>query len=330
MSLLKSVPLTFFCSWLCLAAEPPGIPFESVKGLVYIQASVNGSASLPFVLDTGASISIVSPETAKLLSLHPAGAIAAAGPGRGGDQSMKLAAGISFRVGETELKNQATAILSLDYIERQAGHRTAGILSVGAFAGRIVQVDYAARVVRFIDPAAFSPSPEDREVPLVIGGNVPFVQVEIGLPHQISLTGTFILDSGFSGATILFSKPFLARHPELLQVAGLHNLPNIEAVGGKMEMQAAPIPFLRLGPFAIENPVAMFSLNGAGVLDNPQIDGILGCKTLIRFRVTYDYPHSRMFLAPDSGPSAPAEKENHLIVGRPADSAGRIEKLPEF
>jgi hypothetical protein len=300
MSLLKWTGLALCLnSSICLAAETAEVPFELVNGLVYVQTTVNGSTPLPFVLDTGASYTVLSPETAKGLGIVATGSIKTDGPGRGDEVAMKIATGVGIRLGGEELADQQVAVLPVDYISRQANHATAGILSVNTFAGRVVQVDYAAKVIRIYDPATFSPSPDDIPIPLTISDNVPFVQAEVGLPNNRSLKGSFVLDSGLVGA-IVFSKPLLSRHPELRRINGLIDLPPVEAVGGTMHLQAAPIPFLRLGTFTINSPVAVFSIDGAGVLDNQQIDGIIGADILMPFCVTYDYAHHQMFLAPAS------------------------------
>jgi hypothetical protein len=274
-------------------------PLKSVGGLVYIEARINGSNPVPVVLDTGASVSVVSPSLARRLRLGTASSIQAAGPGRGGDETMPLAADVTIDIGPIQVTGQTIAILPLDYIAIQAGHATDGIISVGAFAPQVVEVDYRAKRVRFIEAPGFSPSPESVEVPVVIGGNVPLVRAEIGLPGGGIAAGTFVLDSGTAHTAILFSKPFIGRHPELLQTSKLIDLPRVEAVGGKMEVQAGRIAFLRIGSFTFKDPIAKFARNGAGVLDNPRIDGTIGTGILERFCVAYDYSHSRIFLTPE-------------------------------
>ncbi len=301
---LKQILLALFSfSVGCTASEPSAIPFELVGGLVYVQVSVNGTAPAPFVLDTGATYSVLPPETAAEQALVTKETLPAAGPGRGGDATMKIAGGVSLRVGNLELKNQQVAVLSVDYITQQSGHPTSGILSVHAFEGLVVQVDYPAGLLRLFNANDFVPAPEDTEIPLTLKDNVPFVQAEVGIPNHDDLPGTFILDSGLVGE-ILFGNSFQERHPELKTLENRVDLPPVEAVGGTMHLQAAPLPHLRLGSINVANPVAVFSMNGAGVLDDPSIDGIIGCAVLMRYRVSYDYPHGRLFLAPAPTPGA--------------------------
>jgi len=112
-----------------------------------------------------------------------------------------------------------------------------------------------------------------------------------------AVSGKFIVDSGFTG-TLLLSKPFLNRHPQFLKGGNRFDVPAVEAVGGKMEMKAGPIEFLRIGGFTLKHPIVAFTLNGAGVLDTPEIDGVIGTDVLQRFRVAYDYFRDRIYLSP--------------------------------
>ena len=238
----------------------------------------------------------------------------------GNDTTMQVATGVTISTGPIELDNQNIVLLPVDYIARQAGYPTEGILSVGAFMHQVVQVDYTAKQVRFIDTAEFAPLSGAVEVPITIRGNVPFVKAEIDLPDGRGIKGTFLLDSGFVG-TILFSRPFIARHPELLHNGRHIHVPSVEAVGGKMNIQAGRIASLRLGPFKFKQLVAIFSIDGAGILDNPQIDGIVGADMLKRFCVAYDYSHHRIFLT--SGPSLndpiPVDSSGLRLVVTPPD-----------
>ncbi|MGA2131792.1 MAG: aspartyl protease family protein [Bryobacteraceae bacterium] len=285
----------------CALAGPAeySIACEPVGGLVYIEVRINGSDPTPFVLDTGASVSIISPSAAQRLKLVTGDSIQAAGPGRGGSETMPIASGVSVGIGPIELKNQSMAVLSVDYIATQAGHATDGILSVGAFAPQVVEVDYGAKRIRFLDASTFTPVAGSVEVPVTLNGNVPYVRAEIGLPGGGTAGGRFVLDSGLARGAVLFSKPFIERYPELLQTGERIDLPLVEAVGGKMEMKAGRIAFLRMAPFTFAEPIAVFTLDGTGVLDDPHIDGIIGTAILERFRVAYDYAHSRIFLTPE-------------------------------
>ena len=58
---------------------------------------------------------------------------------------------------------------------------------------------------------------------------------------------------------------------------------------------------LRLGPYMLRQPVVSFSANEhLGLLASPDIGALIGGAILERFVVTFDLPHRRIFIEPNS------------------------------
>ena len=79
---MQLVGALFLWSQLCIAAERT-MPFVLTSSLAYVNEKINGSSPFPVVLDTGASVSVVSPLAAQGLKLGIASPLHAAGPGHG-------------------------------------------------------------------------------------------------------------------------------------------------------------------------------------------------------------------------------------------------------
>ena len=309
-----------------------------ILGLTYVRGTINGSRPLDVVLDSGAGGSIVTPQLAEELHLKTGETRAAAGPGKGGDNLLHMIPNATLKLGGTTLIEQTIAALPIDYIAQQGGVPTEGIFGGNVFTRLVVDEDYAAHTVRLLDPATFTPPAGFVSVPVDVGGNVAFTQLDFQAPDGSKLSGIFVIDSGTVG-DLVFSEPFVKAHASLL--SGKHvDVPSVTAVGGKMQLQAGRIPALILGSFVLKEPVAIFPSNAAGVLANAQIAGILGNGVLKRFHVIFDWPHQRMLLAPGpdvnarfpancSGLSlrvAPPDYHrllmNDVIAGSPAAQAG--------
>ena len=71
---------------------PVTIPIAVPDNLVYMQGRVNDSRSLSVVLDTGSSVSIVTPAIAQQIGLHASGSAEAAGMGHGSSQTLQFEA----------------------------------------------------------------------------------------------------------------------------------------------------------------------------------------------------------------------------------------------
>jgi len=321
-----------------LPSSSATIDAHIVLGLTYVRGSINGSRPLDIVLDSGASVSVVSPGLAEELHLKAGETAAAAGPGKGGDSQLHMVHGATLVLGGTTIADQTIAVLPIDYIAQQSGVPTEGIFGGNFFTTLVVDEDYAAHTVRLLDSATFTPSADFVSVPVNLGGNVAFTQLAFRAPDGSELSGVFVIDSGLAG-DLIFAEPFVKAHPALLSGKRV-DVPSVSAVGGKLQVQMGRIPTLTLGSFVLKEPVAVFPSNAAGVLANAQIAGILGNGVLKRFHVIFDWPHQRMLLAPgpDVNMRSPANCSglslrvvppdyhrllvNGVIAGSPAARAG--------
>ncbi len=267
-----------------------------VLGLTYVCGSINGTRPLDMVLDSGASLSIVTPQLAEELHLKTGETVATAGPGKGGDNMLHMVRGATLTVGGTAIADQTIAALPINYIAQQAGVPTEGIFGGNLFTPFVVDEDYAAHTVRLLDPTTFTPPAGFVSIPVTLSSNVAFTQLEFQAPDGSKLSGIFVIDSGTVG-DLIFAEPFVRAHPALLCGKRV-DLPSVTAVGGKMQLQVGRISALTLGSFVLKEPVAIFPSNAAGVLANAQIAGILGSGVLKRFHVIFDWPHRRMLLVP--------------------------------
>jgi len=98
------------------------IPIELNGNLILIQARVNGSVTLNFILDTGSEISIISNGRAQSLGLKRAKNPISA---TGAPEETELS-GVSFELPGLQIKNAVTLALPLDSFEPRLGKRIDG------------------------------------------------------------------------------------------------------------------------------------------------------------------------------------------------------------
>ena len=131
------------------AAENGSFPFDYTDGLIWVKVSVAGS-TLNFVLDSGASSSILSLQTARRLAIE-----------LGSPVQVQAVEGIttgyrvkSFEgtVGEIPLNKD---ILAMDLqVPSKACHRSIdGLIGQDFFRGRVVRIDFKARRVCLLESA---------------------------------------------------------------------------------------------------------------------------------------------------------------------------------
>lgn len=107
-----------------------------------------------------------------------------------------------------------------------------------------------------------------------------------------------------------------------------------DALGGRENLQDVRTVYLSgtiemggmKGTYVLREPIASFSLDERkGLLASTDIDAIIGGRILKRFTVTFDYPHQRMFLEPNSHFSEPCRASEKW-----PDTAGERRGLPPF
>jgi len=294
----------FLFSAAIAVAQDHAARFEQVDGLIYLDVSVNGSAPLPFLLDTGATGTVVSAATARIAGLQSSGeSIPIGGPGSGpgsGEASIEgqgkssegeIVRGVSLRAGGFELPPQEVVVASFGAVTAGAGHRTAGILSVARLPA--VEIDYSANLIRFKDPGN---EPPESGIPLRFERRFPLIHAEIGLPQGGTAGGTFLIDTGAKLAGLILTRSFLNRHPEILQCGEHPPIPSIAVFGGVMELEGGRVASLQVGNYSLPQPFTLFARSPSKLFEETGIDGVIGTQILSRFRIGLDLAHGRLFL----------------------------------
>src|SRR5262245_34784302 len=132
------------------------VPFEFVRNEIIVQVTVNGKGPFNMMLDTGTDPSAVDLTTARELGLKLS---SAGGPVSGGGTDKNLAYATKLplvEAGGLTVKNVLALAIDLSKVGERLGKPLHGVLGHSLLNGRIVQIDYANRVVRFYSQSPFS------------------------------------------------------------------------------------------------------------------------------------------------------------------------------
>ena len=282
------------------------IPFQLTDGLIYMQATLNGSSPLSVILDTGSSYTVIDESLSKMLGLDFRGEGTAYGPGQGSTQEFAFAGHATLMFAGAELADQTVATLPLEWFSRELGRRVDGFLGSNIFQNYVVEIDYANQLVRFHDPASYSYSGSGEHFPLeFVWDNIPSVRAEVLTLDGTAIQGVFLVDSGATTA-IWLTRAFSDTHPEFLSAQETIEVPNVVAVGGEFSARLGRVPAVRLGKFLVSMPLVQFSQNTSGIFATPGLAGTIGAETLRRFTVIFDYRHREMILEPNKDFSEPS------------------------
>jgi hypothetical protein len=313
------------CSILCLAlavapalaSVPPEtavaprpvvtIPFELINRHIYIPVRVNGSRPLSFVLDTGASVGMIDLDLAKELGLRLEGEVGIGGAGairRTGafvrDASWTLAGLDGF--------SQPVKIAApLAQLAPFSGRDFDGILGGDFIQEFVVEVDYAARELRFHDRKGFVYRGPGTGIPIVRQHGHPILEAEVTPVGGAPIEGKFVVDIGASSPLSLHS-PFVKEHA--LRNARVPTIRTMGAggAGGAVSGRTGRVAALKIGPYTLKSPLAIFTQDEKGAFASPRIQGNIGQPLISRFRIFLDYERDRIIFEPTPGFEAPFDR----------------------
>ena len=279
------------------------IPFELSNNLILVQARVNDSVPLWFILDTGASSTVIDSQLAKELRLKAHGRVVETG-GAGTATALTFK-GNSLKLPNVEAGNLTILGLPIDFLSSPMGRKISGVIGNDILKKLVVEVDYATQVINLYEPESYRYPGSGEVVPLTLEGDLPFVSARVALAGRPVIGGKFQLDSGSTGA-VLFNTPFVDRN-KLLDAISKTSQIRTSGVGGSSQAFSGRLKYIKLGSFQLENPVARFSRASRGDNASARYDGLIGGEIFRRFKLVFDLAHRRMILEPNAQFSEPYE-----------------------
>jgi predicted aspartyl protease len=260
------------------------IPFDFYRNEIILQVKVNGKGPFNMMLDTGTDPSGIDLNTAKDigLKLHPLGK-----PAEGGGTDVNLTYYTEMPLVEVAgftVKNVETLALDLSKMSERLGKSLHGVLGHSVLNGRIVQIDYPNRVVRFYTQPLFSKT-----------ANTPNRSVlSFRYDDNVLLDGVFVngkkmvanLDTGSNGTFNLTPAAvgFLGLEEEFKQA------PVSTDVGynGVSQNRQGKVNNITVGAISVDAPAVIFFAKGTGRDKKPW--GLnIGNAFLKNFVLTIDY-----------------------------------------
>ena len=281
---------------------PVRLPFREHKGWIVVQASINGSPPMDFVVDTGASmITLLTSAKTDALKLDMSGLRRIAGEGVA-TVTAAVQPGLDIDFGPVALLDQTVLAIPLDRVLCDKGIEAppfSGVIGHELFSRYVVEVDHARGEIVLHDPETYDYRGDGLVVPADISGRQPFVQAQVQGPDGARYDARLHVDSGAGIDLSLFPQAH-----EAIKVPAGGKETTACFVGGLARYQSGTSVQLALaGAPAVQTP-ASYSI-GDEVIDTGQ-HGRLGARFLSRYDVVYDYRRGRIILEPRSGPPVAA------------------------
>lgn len=266
------------------------VPFTLYRGnRIVTPGTVNGHA-VEFLLDSGASVTVLDKAFARSIGIPVGHAIEATGAG--GRQQAEIVSGVTLTLGGLTLADATVAVIDFSEISAELGRPMDVVLGRELFDNAAIDVDWQANTLKVRSPDNFKPAAAAREVKL--GRKGPFNYIDISIDGNEPVTAVFDLGNG--GALSLPER-YWTQYPSLA------NLPYAESkaggVGGIHASRAATVGSVTYGGQRFTAvPATLSGKRGHGAEDSPNA----GIGLLRQFKVTLDLGRDRMFLEPLANP----------------------------
>ncbi len=266
---------------------------------IYVQARLNGSAPLWFLLDSaGGSPLILDQKKAIDMRLPVDGRGVGIGAGEN-PFTVTYSQGVSVSLEGVELNDQTVAATSLETLRRYAGRDLDGILGFQLFSRYVVEVHYATGTVNLYEPQNYQYTGSGQILPATLEGKHFCVRVRISLDGSEPLDARLLVDTGAGQILTTLNSPYVDSH-RLLSPSWNRAASRVQVgLGGETRVFAAHARALELGRFTFHDLTVELSRDTKGLMASADFDGILGGEMLRRFKVIFDYSRRRIIFEPN-------------------------------
>jgi predicted aspartyl protease len=266
--------------------------FDFSQGVVLLEADLGGSRQARLVLDTGNPLTVLDLDAARELGL-PLQESDKKTQGSGAKIFTYFQITPSkFRLGETDLPGKVV-VTSVRKDFQLAGVNCDGALGYGALKDRVVQIDYPARRIRFLDAGATKLAAERGQT-----FSITWKKYWSGSPNLVTVDDVQIaghrlcaqVDTFYQATAILFSTklPWLKTEPATDAKPVRYE---------DAELSPARVPDgLALGNLRLDGNAPVYIAGADAHVPETDLSVVLGTGFFRQRVLTLDYPASRLII----------------------------------
>lgn len=268
------------------------VPASVVADFFIVEARVAGQGPFNFVVDTGSSISLVSPALARQVAASSGASLDIRSP----SQRLTTLPAVTLPrldLGAASFSQVPAAVFDFGDLSRQLGSRIDGIIGFSVFREVVFTIDYPARRL-VIDPHGRVTGRTGEAIACTSDGNLPLARVDVGGQHILAL-----IDTGSDSALTLNASTDVAR----LVRGSRRGSVRATVSGDEPQVIGRLAADVHIGPHRVAQPVVEMA-EGLPTLGN----GVLK-----HFAVTFDPRHRLVALRRDA--TAPVQIASQRSVG---------------
>lgn len=267
------------------------IRFVKRHDLPLARTSVNGRHVGFFLIDTGASVTVLDRKLGQRMGLETVGRGRVTGIG--GSQDVDIARIDHLQIDQVWFHGHEVRLVDLSQIQQSLGWPIAGILGINLLGEQPFTIDYEAARVTLYSNRGFTPPAGARPFPLRMIGRIPAVLTTVGEGNQAAPLWLQI-DSGMN-AQLAIPRQVLDANPRLL--SGMrHSHQASVGVGGTAANIRSELAMLTLmGRDLRDTPVMIETRPPTPPFQNIPV-GRVGNRLLDQTRLTFDVPNQVVYV----------------------------------
>jgi hypothetical protein len=284
-----------------------GIPFNFDNDHIMVEARVNDSQPLWFLVDTGAEYNVINLPRLAEMGLTSFGASTTSGGG--GSTGLAFTKVNRLIVGGVTLLGQRAGALDVSGLEKLYGMPMGGLLGMDFIDRFTMVVDYEHRVLNLYAHGHDAGVARGTRVPFIVEEGHPHVRGAIVVDDGAEIPADFIIDSGAAESANL-TMPFVRDH-HLLERARRSAAPAATITPGTEKQfytqttVRGHLRTLRIGSVEVHEIPVNLQQGTSGAYSSPSFSGTVGERILSRFNTTYDYAHSALYLEANAEAAKP-------------------------
>lgn len=252
--------------------------------LMIVPTSIDAKGPYQFILDTGASHCLLSPELSTTPGIQPASQKTAMGAG--GSVTLAFAHVNSISVSSARQQDiQAAIINEIQRIAAAVQTRVDGVLGFSFLKDFVLTIDYKHSVLHLLFPSEYrKPANSD---PSLFFKLASVSKSPILVPTLVNGQGPFQFAPDTGASRTVLSSELTAK----LAIAATDDGP-LTRGGGQIKISAGKLNSLAVGNLVVRNHAVGVGdfLDMLSIAVGSKLDGIIGYNFLNQFRVTIDYP----------------------------------------
>jgi hypothetical protein len=276
------------------------VPFEMAGSYIIVEARINKTTPLYFILDTGVRNTIITElheEDDILLNFSEKKIIQ--GLGQGNAMNSLMSDSNSISLGKLILPNKTVYVLDEDIfgLSENNGRKINGLLGIDIIQSYVVQIDYTRQKLNFYDKDSFTPPADYDFKPLVVENNKMYLNMTLLDMTAKIRTIKMLIDTGAQlNAWFQTVRTNAAEIPDKRVHARIG-----QGFSGEIYGYLARIPRICIEQFCITDPIVVFpdSAMIASIMRNSDRDGTIGSELLRRFDVFIDFQGKAIYFKPN-------------------------------